>query len=197
MKNFTIYTCDFCGYQSSDFEYMRKHEAEHLGLTVEEMESYNSLKSFAAHMGSVVADKNNEETRKKFDEAVEKLIAFEKEHGIKNDKLVKSKSVKEEEKFTWSDKEDPELYKNGSTILWVAGRSKAIQKFVEALSYRIDSKCDFSFTAGIAHIDVTKEAVSKALETINDEEFMKQFIVPYSRETYDNETYFEPLNMGL
>ena len=197
MKSFTIYTCDFCGYQSSDFEYMRKHEAEHLGLTVEEMESYNSLKSFAAHMGSVVADKNNEETRKKFDEAVEKLIAFEKEHGIKDGKLIDTtKSEKEKQKFTWGDKEDDELYRNGKTILWVSGRSKAIQKFVEALSYKIDSKCDFSFTAGRAHIDVSKDAASKALDVINDEEFMKQFIVPYSSETYNNETYFEPLNMG-
>lgn len=101
-----------------------------------------------------------------------------------------------EPKFTWTDKEDPELYKNGATILWVAGRSKAIQKFVEALSYKIDSKCDFSFTAGRAHIDVSKEATSKAIEAINNEEFMKQFIVPYSSETYNNETYFEPLNMG-
>lgn len=54
-----------------------------MGLTVEEMESYKTLKSFAAYMGSVVANRNNEETRSKFNEAVEKLMAFEKEHGIK------------------------------------------------------------------------------------------------------------------
>lgn len=45
-------------------------------------------------------------------------------------------------KFTWSDKEDKELYRNGITIIWIEGRSKAIQKFVEVLSYKIDSKCD-------------------------------------------------------
>ena len=50
-------------------------------------------------------------------------------------------------KFTWADKEDEELYKNGITIMWMVGRTKAIQKFIEALSYRIGSKCDFSFTA--------------------------------------------------
>lgn len=93
--------------------------------------------------------------------------------------------------FTWSDKEDKELYRNGITIIWMAGRSKAIQKFIEALSYKIGSKCDFSFTAGRAHIDVSKEGYDKAIEAINDEEFMRQFIVPYSRETYDNETYCE------
>lgn len=196
MKQYTVYVCETCGYESRDVEDIRKHEASHLGLTVKEMESYRALKSFASYMGSVVAEKNNEETRKKFDEAVEKLIAFEKEHGIKDGKLIDTKSEKEKQKFTWGDKEDEELYRNGKTILWVAGRSKAIQKFVEALSYKIDSKCDFSFTAGRAHIDVAKDAASKALEAINDDEFMKQFIIPYSRETYDNDTYFEPLNMG-
>lgn len=47
-----------------------------------EMESYRALKSFVAHIGSVMATKNNENTRRQFDEAVEKLIAFEKEYGI-------------------------------------------------------------------------------------------------------------------
>lgn len=91
--------------------------------------------------------------------------------------------------FTWTDKEDDELYKNGITIMWMAGRSKAIQKFIEALSYKIGYKCDFSYTAGRAHIDVSKEGYDKAVEAINDEEFINQFIVPYSKEAYDNETY--------
>lgn len=84
MKQYTVYTCETCSYESRDYEDMRKHEADHLGLTVEEMESYRALKSFAAYMGSVVANRNNKETRSKFDEAVEKLMAFEKEHGINN-----------------------------------------------------------------------------------------------------------------
>ena len=92
-------------------------------------------------------------------------------------------------KFTCTDKEDEELYRNGITIMWMAGRSKAIQKFVEALSYKIGSKCDFSFTAGRAHIDVSKDGYDKAIESINDEEFMNQFIVPYSEETYNDEIY--------
>ena len=95
--------------------------------------------------------------------------------------------------FTWTDKEDDELYRNGITIMWMSGRSKAIQKFVEALSYKIGSKCDFSFNAGRAHIDVSKNSYDKAVEAINDEEFMSQFIVPYSNESYDNETYCEIL----
>ena len=83
MKQYSIYVCETCGYESKNCNEMREHEAAHLGLTVKEMEEYNSLKSFAAHMGSVVSTTNNEMTRNKFDEAIENLTAFEKEHGIK------------------------------------------------------------------------------------------------------------------
>ena len=50
MKQYTVYVCETCGYESRDVEDMRKHEASHLGLTVEEMETYRALKSFAAYM---------------------------------------------------------------------------------------------------------------------------------------------------
>lgn len=95
--------------------------------------------------------------------------------------------------FSWTDKEDDNLLKYGITITWVIGRAKAIQKFVEALSYKIGYKCDFSFVAGKAHIDVSKDGYSKALEALHDKSFMSNYIVPYSKATYDNETYFEIL----
>ena len=84
MKEYTMYVCETCGYESKDYRDMKSHEASHLGLTVEEAETYRALKSFAAYMGSVVTETKNEETERKYDEAVEKLIAFEKEHGIRN-----------------------------------------------------------------------------------------------------------------
>ena len=47
-------------------------------------------------------------------------------------------------KFRWSAEEtDPELFKNGQAVRMMVGRSSAAQKFVEALSDRVDSKCDF------------------------------------------------------
>ena len=95
--------------------------------------------------------------------------------------------------FIWTDKEDEELYRNGITVIWLVGRTKSIQRFVEALSYKIGSKCDFAFTAGRAHIDVSKDKYGEALDVVNDKEFMKEFIVPYSEETYNNETYLEVL----
>lgn len=83
MKQYTVYVCETCGCESKNCNEMREHEASHLGLTVKEMETYNALKSFARYMGSVVLNKNNIITRKKFDEAIEDLVVFEKKHGIK------------------------------------------------------------------------------------------------------------------
>lgn len=96
-------------------------------------------------------------------------------------------------KFEWTDTEDDELYNNGVTIIWVAGRSKAIQRFVEELSYKIGYKCDYAFTGGRAHVDVSLLGYSEALEIVKNIEFMKQFIVPYSKKTWDDETYLEIL----
>lgn len=98
-----------------------------------------------------------------------------------------------EPKWTWSEKEDDELYREGVTVLWVDGRTTAVQKFIEALSERVDRKCDFSYTAGRAHIDVMPDVADKAREAIADEEFMKKFIVPYSEEAYADGTYFHIL----
>lgn len=83
MKSYTMYVCETCGFECKDGKEMMKHEASHLGLTVEELEIYNSLKSYARYMGSVISNRNNDETREKFDKAIEDLMAFEKEHNIK------------------------------------------------------------------------------------------------------------------
>ena len=84
MKHYTVYVCETCGYESKDGEDMRTHEASHLGLTVKEMETYSAMKSFAAYMGSVIANRKNEELERRYDEAIQAVIDFEKEHGIKS-----------------------------------------------------------------------------------------------------------------
>lgn len=83
MKQYTVYVCETCGCESKNRDEMREHEAAHLGLTVEEMEAYNALKSFARYMGSVVSTTNNETTRRRFDRAIDNLIVFERRHRIK------------------------------------------------------------------------------------------------------------------
>ena len=88
MKQYTVHVCEICGYESRNYEYMRTHEANHFNLTVKEMDEYNSLKSFVRHLSSVVLNNNNVTTRQKYDESVEKLIAFEEEHNINITKKV-------------------------------------------------------------------------------------------------------------
>lgn len=44
---------------------MRIHEASHLGLTVKEMETYRAMKSFAAYMSSVIANRKKRRNGKK------------------------------------------------------------------------------------------------------------------------------------
>lgn len=92
-------------------------------------------------------------------------------------------------KFEWSDKEDGKIFSEGIAVAWMAGRAEAIQRFVEALSYKIGHKCDWSYTGGRAHIDVLPDGYILAIEAINDKDFMKDYIVPYSEENYENGTY--------
>lgn len=84
MKSYMVYICETCGYESKDAKEVMQHEAAHLGLTVEEMEQYRALKSFAFYMGSVVSHTKNDATDKAFDDAIHNLLDFEQEHGIKN-----------------------------------------------------------------------------------------------------------------
>lgn len=83
MKQYTVYVCETCGYESKDAEEIMQHEADHLGLTVKEMEQYRALKSFASYVGFLVSQTKNEVTDKAFDDAIQNLLDFEKEHGIK------------------------------------------------------------------------------------------------------------------
>ena len=83
MKSYTIYVCETCGKESRNAEEIIKCEAEHLGLTVSEYEEYNRKKDFVRSLSAAVSITNNESTRKKVDDAVDDLIRFEAEHGIK------------------------------------------------------------------------------------------------------------------
>lgn len=97
-------------------------------------------------------------------------------------------------KFTWYTEEtDPELFKNGQTVRLMAGRSSAAQKFVEALSDRVDSKCDFRVACGRIMIlcKPDEKVITKVNEAFNDKDFMSKYLVKYSDETYENGTYLE------
>lgn len=82
MRQYIMYVCEICGYESKDAEEVKEHEAAHMNLTTEEAMQYKILKSYAAYRGSVVSRIKNEETEQKIDEAIQNLLDFEKEHGI-------------------------------------------------------------------------------------------------------------------
>ena len=83
MNQHIIYECKTCGKKSENKENILECEAAHLGLTIAEKQEWELLKERARYAGTVVSRTKNEETDKAFDEAVETLIAFEKDHGIK------------------------------------------------------------------------------------------------------------------
>lgn len=82
MKSYIMYVCEICGFESKDDKEVEKCEREHYGLTEEEMKHYKKLKADSAHAGAVLYSTNNEKTRKEFNDAIENLIKFEKEHNI-------------------------------------------------------------------------------------------------------------------
>ena len=83
MKQHIIFECETCGKQSENREEIMKCEAAHLGLTIAEKQEWESLKERVRYAGVVVNRTKNEETDKAFNEAIETLLAFEKEHKIK------------------------------------------------------------------------------------------------------------------
>lgn len=97
-------------------------------------------------------------------------------------------------KFTWSpEKTDPQLFQNGQMIRTMVGRSSAAQKFVEALSEKVDSKCDFRVACGriIILCNSDEKVIAKVNEAFDDKDFMNKYLVKYSPEIYDNGTYLE------
>lgn len=83
MKVYTIFECEKCGKKSSNRAEIMECEASHLGLTVAEKQEWERLKENVRYRGSVVSTTKNEVTDKDFDEAIKRVMDFEKEHGIK------------------------------------------------------------------------------------------------------------------
>lgn len=93
--------------------------------------------------------------------------------------------------FTWDlNKMDENIFSHGEIVVWVTGGKSAIQKFVETLSHRIGQKCDWGYIGGRAHIDTLPENVPAAKQAILDTDWVRQFIIPVTDETFANGTYF-------
>ncbi len=82
MKMYQIYVCEKCGKTSTSQEEIEQCEATHMGLTVSEMHTYQSLESAVKYFSAVLYRTNNAKAREAYDDAIEKLLSFEKEHGL-------------------------------------------------------------------------------------------------------------------
>ncbi len=89
MKIHTVYVCEQCAFESRSFEEMEEHESIHLGLTVREMRSYMSKKSFvtwaeqyAKDLGQNSNDPKYTRIRQVHMTAIAALQKFEKVHGL-------------------------------------------------------------------------------------------------------------------
>lgn len=82
MRMYQVYICEHCGKESLSHDEIEECEATHMGLTVGEKHTWDALKSAAKHFGSVWSTTNNEQTRVAYDNAIKKLVSFERSHRI-------------------------------------------------------------------------------------------------------------------
>ena len=83
MKIIQTYICENCGKESRDKEEIQLCEARHIGLkSTKELADYKYLECQAKHCGYMVSVTNNDHTRSDYDEAIAKLIMFEREHNM-------------------------------------------------------------------------------------------------------------------
>lgn len=83
MKKSSVYICEYCGLEvKEDSMRIMCHEAEHLGLTLEEYEYWRMLNKNAANAGYMNGITHNAETDKEFNMACDELTKFEKAHNL-------------------------------------------------------------------------------------------------------------------
>lgn len=85
MRQKTAYECEFCGNTYIAQDVCEECEAHHFGLSRKEYLDWRILNKDAAYAGKIMGRCCNEYTRSNFDRAIEKLVSFEKRHGIAQD----------------------------------------------------------------------------------------------------------------
>lgn len=83
MKQYMMYKCEKCGLESRNRDEINLCEAKHMGLnSLEKKDEYDNLQRDVEYRGSVMHHTCNDITRKKFDNAIEAILKFEKENGM-------------------------------------------------------------------------------------------------------------------
>lgn len=82
MKTIMMYQCEKCRKVYDSAHQAMTCEAAHYGLTLEEYHRWMELQKTAKEAGAMNSISKNPKTDKVFDEAIIKLVKFEKEHGL-------------------------------------------------------------------------------------------------------------------
>ena len=84
-----VYKCSFCGKMFEGYEECWAHELKEAGVNNRIYFTYKRFSHEAEIAFSSVKNNPNEETRANLDEAIDKLIEFEKEYNIDKQKIRK------------------------------------------------------------------------------------------------------------
>lgn len=84
MKQQTVYVCDYCNRTFSDNAEAEIHEASECRLSVEDYRKWRTLNYACSEAGKRVSICKNSKTDAAFDEAIERLCEFEKQHNLEN-----------------------------------------------------------------------------------------------------------------
>lgn len=82
MKQYLMYECEVCGNHGRSRDTIAQCEASHFGLTLAEMERWETLKKTVRTKSAAVYCSKNERTEKAFDDAIAALMQFEEVHGL-------------------------------------------------------------------------------------------------------------------
>lgn len=86
MKARTVYECEFCGNQYKTTKKAYECEAKHLGLTMEEYKEYMNLLDEEKTAFGIAGCASNDVIRKRCDDAVKAVIAFQEKHGLEDNR---------------------------------------------------------------------------------------------------------------
>lgn len=82
MKTIMMYQCEKCRKVYDSASHAMTCEAAHYGLTLEEYYHWRELLKTVKEAGAMNSISKNERTDKAFDDAVIRLVEFEKEHKL-------------------------------------------------------------------------------------------------------------------
>lgn len=89
MKRIEQYQCDFCKKIYGDPKAAINCECEHIGLSTEEYDEYKELLIKESNAYQIVSFYRNTRTIQKRDDAVKKVLAFQKLHNIPADMKIR------------------------------------------------------------------------------------------------------------